>query len=172
MSEAKSPSKLSPDEQREARIAGLIVIGLLMFIFEAYLPRPVPWLKLGLANIATLMALYWIDWRAAITVTVFRIVVGSFFAGGFLSPGFFLSLSGGVLSVCLMALMHKSRIFGILSVSVGGALAHNLAQLAVATWILFDNAVLWYLWPYMMLTALITGTVIGFFSHAMLKRLG
>ncbi len=171
MNEAKRQSKLSPDEQREARIAGLIVIGLLMFIFEAYLPRPVPWLKLGLANIATLIALYWIDWRAATTVTVFRIVIGSFFAGGFLSPGFFLSLSGGLLSIGLMALMHKSGIFGILAVSVAGALAHNFAQLAVAVTILFDNDVLWYLWPYMVLTALTTGGVIGWISHVLLRRL-
>jgi heptaprenyl diphosphate synthase len=51
-----------PAEKREARLAGLIVVGLLLFIFEAYLPRPVPWLKFGLANIVTLIALYWIGW--------------------------------------------------------------------------------------------------------------
>lgn len=85
----KNPSKLSPVELWEARVSGLIVIGLLLFIFEAYLPRPVPWLKFGLANIATLIALYWLGWRAALIVSLFRIVIGSFFTGTLFTPGFF-----------------------------------------------------------------------------------
>lgn len=167
----KNPSKLSPAELWEARVSGLIVIGLLLFIFEAYLPRPVPWLKFGLANIATLIALYWLGWRAALVVSLFRIVIGSFFTGMLFTPGFFLSLSGGLLAVLVMILLFQLRIFSLLTVSIAGALAHNGAQLWVAATLLFRNPVLWYLLPYLLLTGVITGVVTGVFSFWLLKRL-
>jgi len=166
--------KLSPVERRthyEARVAGLIVVGILLFVFENYLPRPIPWLKLGLANIATIIALYWLGWRAAITVSLFRILIGSFFTGNLFSPGFFLSLSGGLLSVIAMGVFYYLQIFGIISVSVIGAVFHSFGQLLVAIYLLFKNPVLWYLFPYLLLAALFTGIVTGLFSYFLLKRI-
>jgi heptaprenyl diphosphate synthase len=166
------PSKPLPVEQvAEARLAGLIVIGLLLFIFEAYLPRPIPWLKFGLANIVTLIALYWMGWRAAIIVSLLRIVIGSFFTGNLFTPGFFLSLSGGVAAVGIMCVLFQLRIFSLLTVSIAGAMMHNFGQLLAAIYILFKNEVLWYLWPYLLFTAIITGIVTGLFSYYLLKRI-
>ena len=168
----ENPLPQLPDKHRiEARIAGLVVVGLLMFIFEAYIPRPIPWLKIGLANITTLIALYWIGWRAALAVALFRIIIGSFFTGLLFSPGFFLSISGGICAVLTMIALHRMRIFGILAISVAGAIMHNVGQLIVAIYLLFDNAVLWYIFPYLLLTAVITGLFVGWFSHHLLKRL-
>jgi heptaprenyl diphosphate synthase len=167
-------SKQLPDKkslQYEARVAGLIVVGLLLFVFENYLPRPIPWLKLGLANIATILALYWLGWKAALTVSVFRILIGSFFTGNLFTPGFFLSISGGLLAVTVMGLFYYLRIFGIISVSVIGAIFHNLGQLLVAVYFLFKNAVIWYLLPVLFLAGLFTGIVIGFFSFYLLRRI-
>lgn len=166
----KSSERL-PVEQRDARLSGLIVVGLLLFIFEAYMPRPVPWLKFGLANIATLIALYWMGWRAAIAVSLYRIVIGSFFTGTLFTPGFFLSLSGGLSAVVLMGILYRSQIFGILTVSIAGALMHNLAQLLIAIYLLFNNPILWYLWPYLLVTGMATGLVIGLFSYYLLRRI-
>ncbi len=167
----KNPSKRLPGKQKEARLAGLIVIGLLLFIFEAFLPRPIPWLKFGLANIATLIALYWMGWTAAVVVSLTRILIGSFFTGNLFTPGFFLSLSGGVAALIGMGILFYLKIFSILSVSVGGSVLHNLGQLVVAIYILFKNSILWYLLPYLMITALITGVVIGLFSYYLLQRI-
>ena len=158
--------------QYEARVAGLIVVGLLLFVFETYLPRPIPWLKLGLANIATIIALYWLGWKAALTVSVFRILIGSFFVGNLFTPGFFLSLSGGLLAVTAMGLFYYLRVFGIISVSVIGAIFHNLGQLLVAVYFLFKNAVIWYLLPVLFLAGLFTGIVVGFISFYLLRRIG
>lgn len=171
MSQPTNPSKLSPDRMQEARIAGLIVIGLLLFVFEAYLPRPVPWLKFGLANIATLIALYWMGWREAVTVTVLRILIGAFFVGTLFTPGFFLSFSGGVMAVLVMSLLYRSGWFSLLAISITGALTHNLTQLVVATYWLFHNPILWYLTPYLLLSGVLTGAVIGVLSHQLLNRL-
>lgn len=167
----KEPSTLLPAEKREAHLAGLIVIGLLLFIFEAYLPRPIPWLKFGLANIATLIALYWMGWKEALIVSLFRIVIGSFFTGNLFTPGFFLSFSGGLSAVLVMGVLYHFKIFSLIAVSTAGALMHNLAQLFVAAYLLFKNPVLWYLLPYLVLTGTITGIAIGLFSYYLLKRL-
>jgi heptaprenyl diphosphate synthase len=160
-----------PAEKREARLAGLIVVGLLLFIFEAYLPRPVPWLKFGLANIVTLIALYWMGWKEAVIVSLFRITIGSFFTGNLFTPGFFLSLSGGLSAVFLMGMLYYFKIFSLLTVSIGGSLMHNLAQLIVAAGLLFKNAVVWYLLPYLLLSGVLTGVVTGLFSYFLLRRL-
>jgi heptaprenyl diphosphate synthase len=163
-----------PDEkslQYEARVAGLIVVGLLLFVFEAYLPRPIPWLKLGLANIATIIALYWLGWRAALTVSIFRILIGSFFTGNLFTPGFFLSVSGGLLAVSAMCVFFSPRIFGVITISVIGALFHNLGQLLIAVYFLFKNPIIWYLLPVLFLAGLLTGIAIGFISFYLLKRM-
>lgn len=168
------PLKQPPDKQNlqyEARIAGLIVVGLLLFIFESYLPRPIPWLKLGLANIATVIALYWLNWKAAVMVSLFRILIGSFFTGNLLTPGFFLSISGGLLAVIAMGIFFHFKIFGIISISVIGAVFHNLGQLLVAIYVLFQNNIIWYLLPVLFVTGLVTGVIIGMFSFYLLKRI-
>lgn len=167
----KSLSKQLPDNASEAQLAGLIVVGLLMFIFEAYIPRPIPWLKLGLANVATILALYWLGWRAAVLVSVFRIVIGAFFTGMLFSPGFFLSLSGGLAAVLAMAVLWRMGCFGIIAVSISGAIAHSFTQLLVAVYFLFNNSVLWYVLPYLLLTAILTGALVGWFSRYLLLRL-
>jgi heptaprenyl diphosphate synthase len=153
----------------EARIAGLVVFGLLLFIFESYLPRPIPWLKFGLANIATLIALYWLGWKEALLVSLYRIVIGAFFVGNLFTPGFFLSISGGLLAVLMMGIFFHLKIFGIISVSIAGSIFHNLGQVVVAVAVLFKNAIVWYILPYLLLTALFTGVVIGIFSFYLLK---
>jgi heptaprenyl diphosphate synthase len=157
--------------QYEARVAGLIVIGLLLFIFENYLPRPVPWMKLGLANIVTVIALYWLNWKAAVIVTLFRILIGSFFTGNLFTPGFFLSISGGIFAVTAMGIIFHLRIFGIISVSITGAIFHNVGQLLFAIYILFKNSVIWYLLPVLFLAGLITGFIVGLFNFSLLKRI-
>jgi heptaprenyl diphosphate synthase len=173
MSKTRSLKQL-PDKEDllyEARIAGLIVVGLLLFIFESHLPRPIPWLKLGLANIATVTALYWLDWKAAVIVSLFRIFIGSFFTGNLLTPGFFLSINGGLFAVIAMGIFFHFKIFGIISISVIGAVFHNLGQLLIAIYILFQNNIIWYLLPVLFVTGLVTGVIIGLFSFYLLQRI-
>ena len=79
--------------RKEAHLAALVAIGLLLFLFEAFIPRPVPWLKFGIANIATLIALYWYGAAAALLVALSRILIGALFTGNILTPGFLLSFS-------------------------------------------------------------------------------
>jgi len=167
-----NPSRLdlSLAEKTDARLAGLIVLGLLLFLFESFIPRPLPWLKFGLSNIATLIALYWLGWKEAIVVSLFRILVGAFFTGNLLTPGFFLSACGGLAALSSMIILSQSKGFSIIAVSICGAVMHNLAQLTLAAEWLFNNPVLWYLLPYLVATGVLTGAVIGWFSRKLLLR--
>ena len=101
---------------------------------EALIPTPVPWLRLGLANIITLTTLYLYGLRAGMTVTLTRVFIRSLLAGTFLGPAFIMSLGGGVVSTLFMwGLMSLlGRLSGPVSVSIIGALAHNITQLFLA----------------------------------------
>ncbi len=156
---------------RDAHLAGLILLGLILFIFEAFIPKPLPWLKLGLANIVTLIALYWYGASAALLVSLTRILLGSLFIGSLLTPGFFLSLSGGLLAVLAMIFFFRLRLFGIWGISLVGAAFHGIGQIAVSDFLLFRNPVVWHLLPYLILYSLASGTIIGFIAYFLLKRL-
>jgi heptaprenyl diphosphate synthase len=155
------------------RTALLVGFGLVMFFFESILPRPLPWAKPGLANIATLLALYWLGASSAWVVTLLRVLLGSFFIGSFLNPGFWLSLAGGLAASATMTLLKKiaSTQFSIIGVSLAGALAHVLAQIAVAGWLIVRRPEIVYLLPAMLWPALFAGLVVGLTALFLLERL-
>lgn len=167
--------KPSPDKtgyMEEAHLAGLIALGLLLFLFEAYIPRPLPWLKLGLANTVTVIALYWYGGIAGLMVSLARIIIGSVFTGNFLTPGFLLSFGGGLLAVLTMIFFFKARLFGIWGISLAGAAAHNLGQILAGYFVLFENPVILQLLPYLILYSTISGTIVAMIGYALLRRIG
>ncbi|MGQ9559271.1 MAG: Gx transporter family protein [Candidatus Oleimicrobiaceae bacterium] len=149
----------------------LVATGLVLFLFENLIPRPLPWMKPGLANTAGLVALYLFGAREAAAVTFLRVVVGALILGTLFNPSFFLSLGGGITAVIAMtAVRHFGQeFFSIVGVSVCGAAGHNLAQLSLAYALIVRRAELLFLLPAMMLTAIFTGVVVGLLSHLMLS---
>jgi heptaprenyl diphosphate synthase len=156
-----------------ARTALLAGFGLVMFLFESILPRPLPWAKPGLANIATLVALYVLGPGSAWAVTLLRVLVGSFFIGSFFNPGFWLSLSSGLAAVATMTLLkqYASARFSIVGISLAGALAHVLAQFGVAGLLIVRRLEILYLLPAMLWPALFAGIVVGIAGFLLLERL-
>jgi heptaprenyl diphosphate synthase len=151
-------------------MAVLITFAVVIHTVEAALPlpMPVPGVRLGLANIITLLAVVLYGLRSGLLVAVLRTVLGSFFTGSFLGFGFWLSLSGGVLSCLVMALallLVKRRVISLLSVSVLGAVTHNLAQLAAASLIISNFALFRGYFPLLLLLAVPTGIFTGMAAH-------
>jgi heptaprenyl diphosphate synthase len=70
-------------------ILSLIVTRVVLHRLEILIPLPSPWIKLGLANVMTLVTLTFFGLRDALTVTLLRIMLGSIVGGTFLSPTFF-----------------------------------------------------------------------------------
>ena len=128
----------------------------------------IPGMKLGLANIVVLAALYTGGAKAGITVSIIRIILVGLTFGNPYSAIY--GLSGGVISLAVMIALKKTDFFGVMGVSMAGGVAHNLGQLLCAMILLKLPAVFTYL-SYLMLVGTVTGVLIGIIDEEVLKRL-
>ncbi|HIP06844.1 MAG TPA: Gx transporter family protein [Mariprofundaceae bacterium] len=138
----------------------LLAIGL--HVFEAALPSLGPWFKFGLANIMTLLALMYLGARAAFTLAIARVIIGSMFIGTLFTPTFFISLAGALTAATVMVLLYKifPRI-SLISLSVLAAVAHMSGQfVTVETWFIQQSA-LYYLLPPLLALSCISGWING-----------
>ena len=126
--------------------------------FPLSLAIPIPGIKLGLANIVTVFALYALGPAQALLILTGRCLLGAVFAGNMNALIF--SLLGGFSAMLVMILLSRSRHLSIYGVSVGGAAAHNCGQIAAACLTLGSMAPLYYL-PILLGASLITGAVTG-----------
>jgi len=144
-------------------LARLAAVALGLTVLEAAIPSPLPGVKPGLANIVVLIVLARYGWRAAAWVSLLRVMAGSLLFGNFLAPGFFLSLSGALCSLAVLALsMHlPQRWFGAVTHSVLAAFAHISGQMLVVYLWLIPHSGIAYLLPVFAAAALVFGTVNG-----------
>ncbi len=146
-----------------ALLAMLVSVALVLHVVENMLPIPyiAPGVKLGLANIVSLMAIIIFGFREALAVVLLRTFLGSLLGG--VPSNFFFSAAGGALSTIVMYAMYKwgSTKFSMVGISVMGAVAHNAGQLFVAG-IIVENFGLYIYLPVLMVSAVVTGVFIGF----------
>ena len=144
-----------------AQSAVLVALALALSYTERFIPLqlviPLPGVKLGLANIATLVALYALGWQKTIPIVVVRCFLGALFGG---LTGILFSLTGGLISLGVMAACKKTPIFSIYGVSILGAAAHNIGQI-LAAMALMGSIYVWAYLPYLLLIAIFTGTATG-----------
>ena len=150
----------TPEDHHIARMAAL-ALGLT--VLEAAIPSPLPGVKPGLANIITLIVLARYGWRVAAWVSLLRVVAGGLLLGSFLTPGFFLSLSGALCSLAVLAVSQHlpKRWFGAVTHSIFGAFTHIAGQLLLVYFWLIPHLGLLYLVPIFAVAALLFGTVNG-----------
>jgi heptaprenyl diphosphate synthase len=172
MPDAKQLVKLTttPEDHRIAQLAAA-AIGL--SLIDAAIPLPLPGIKPGLANIVTLIVLARYGWIAAAWVSGLRIFAGSLLLGYFLSPGFFMSLTGALFSLLTLALAIRlpRRYFGPVSWSVLAAFAHIGGQLLLARWWLIPHDGLFLLLPFFAVAALVFGIINGLIAARLLEEL-
>ncbi len=157
------------DTKRLARLALLTAVALILFTVEAQLPPlvPVTGVKLGLANIVTVYAMFRYGPRDALMILLARVFLGSVFAGAMMT--FLFSLAGGLL--CWLAMIPLRRILTekqIWVCGVIGAVVHNIGQMIVCVAVYKTTAVLVYL-PVLMLSGIVTGLFTGFAAQFLLK---
>jgi heptaprenyl diphosphate synthase len=151
-------------------LAVLITFAIVIHTVEAALPvpMPVPGIRLGLANIITLLTLILFGLRSGLLVAILRTILGSLFIGGLFGFGFWLSITAGVVSCLAMALalIPKSKgLISLVSVSVIGAAVHNLTQLTMASLIISNLALLQGYYPLLLLLSVPTGVFTGLAAH-------
>lgn len=152
-----------------ARFALLTALAMALSWLESLLVLPglLPGMKVGLANLAVLFALYRLGLREAAAVSLVRVVLAAATFGNAYS--FAYSLAGAALSLAVMAILKRLDRFSILGVSIAGAVCHNLAQLLVAMAVLGTARLGWYL-PALLVSGVAAGTAMGAAGAAVTER--
>lgn len=152
--------------------AVMIALALALSYVERFIPLqlviPLPGIKLGLANVVTLVALYRLRSRYAFAILIPRCILGAVFGGGI--TGLLFSLTGGLLALLTMTLAKKTPLFSVYGVSVLGAAAHNVGQILAAMVLLRSVYVGAYL-PWLLIAAIVTGILTGAAGSGILHAL-
>ena len=127
----------------------------------------IPGVKLGLANLIVVIALYRMGVREAYVLSVVRVILAGFLFGNLFAILY--SLAGGLLSLTVMVFFKKTEKFSVLGVSMAGAVFHNIGQLIMAAIVLERLSITYYL-PVLMISGIVTGLLIGIVANEMLKR--
>ncbi len=155
-----------------ARLGLFTGAALALFAFEQLIPRPLPWMKLGLANLAVLLALLAQGPVAALIVQLTKWLAGSLLTGSLGGPAFAIAGIAGAGSWAAMSLVQRTtgRLFSPLGLSLIGATAHQTLQL-VSAGLFVQQLGLLSLLPLSLLSALLSGAFIGLLSSAVLRKL-
>ena len=169
-SQAKTPRKADRRTRLLAISAMFAALALIFSYVEVLIPIPVPipGIKLGLANLVIVIAIYRMGFRYAFTINMVRIVAaGLLFSGVF---GMIYSLAGGILSIVIMYLLYRTGKFSMVGVSMAGGVCHNLGQLLTACLLLENTGILSY-FSVLLFSGLISGIAIGILAYIIEKRL-
>ncbi|MCF0261844.1 MAG: Gx transporter family protein [Sphaerochaetaceae bacterium] len=158
------------ETRKVARMGLLISLAMILSFIESRIPAfvAIPGIKVGLANIVVVFALYKLGFKEAFVISIIRVVLAALLFGTILSMAY--STAGALLSLLGMAVLKKSKLFGLVAVSVTGAVLHNLGQVITACLLLQSSSIAYYA-PYLIFSAVIAGIVIGVAAAIILKRL-
>ena len=162
-------NRRSYEKTRRIALSGLLfALAMALSFIEGTLVIPglLPGMKLGLANIVTVFALYQLGASAALAILLTRCLLGGLFAGN-LSAMLF-SVLGGLTAMLVMIFLRRLPKLSVYGVSIGGAAAHNIGQMAAAVITLGSTMVLGYL-PFLLAVSLFTGALTGFITALLLR---
>ena len=150
-------------------LALTISFALILSYIESRIPAlvAIPGIKVGLANIAVIFALYKFGAKEAILVSILRILLVSMMFGSPVSMIY--SIAGAVLSLGSMILLKRLTPLREVTISVVGGVMHNLGQIATASLMLSTNVVAYYL-PFLILSGTIAGIAVGVVSALLIRR--
>lgn len=148
----------------------LISLALILSFVEAKIPLnfAIPGIKMGLPNIVIVFALYALGAKAAITISIVRVlIIGILFGNG---ASFIYSIAGAILSLTMMIILKKMNILSTKGVSIVGGVAHNLGQILMAI-ILLESILISYYFPFLCLSGVVSGVIIGILADYVIKRI-
>lgn len=151
--------------------AMLAALAMIFSYVEALIPVNfgIPGIKLGIANLVTVVGLYFLNPGEVLLIAVSRIVLVSFLFGNGMSLIY--SLAGGLVSFAAMLLLKKAGRFSISGVSMAGGIFHNAGQLLVAAFVV-KNIKLFCYFPVLLISGTLTGALIGILAGRILPVVG
>jgi heptaprenyl diphosphate synthase len=156
--------------KKYAYLGLMIALAFVFSYIEFLLPinLGIPGVKLGLANLVVIVAIYTIGTRDAFLLSVIRIVLVAFTFGNM--SAMLYSLAGGMLSFLVMAAAKRLGWFSTKGVSVLGGIFHNVGQILMAMAILQTAQLIYYL-PVLMISGIVTGFLIGLLAALIITRI-
>ncbi len=165
------PDKKQSSSAKKTAVSGLMTALALIFSYiEVLIPFNfgVPGVKLGIANLVVIVALYRLGKKYAFGINIVRVLVaGLLFSGVF---GMLYSLAGAILSFAVMVAVKSVKIFSVTGVSIAGAVAHNFGQILVATF-LVENLKMFAYFPVLIFSGVASGAIIGIIAYFIIDRL-
>ena len=156
--------------KKVAKIGIFVALAMIFSYIEVLIPFSfgIPGVKLGIANIVVVTALYLMTPGEAFMISMVRIfLMGILFGNG---VSLLYSFAGGILSFLVMYLFRKWNWFSVIGVSVLGGVFHNLGQILSAAFVIRSEKILYY-FPVLLLAGVITGALIGFLSEKIVKAM-
>lgn len=156
--------------QKTAYLGLLTALAILFGYIETLIPFfvGIPGVKLGLANIVTVLVLYLFDGRSACAVMLARVLAVGFLFGN--AYGILYSLAGAVLSLLGMCLLFRCDKISVVGVSITGGILHNIGQLLVAAFAVKELRLSYYA-PVLIIAGTLTGLLIGILAAIIYKYL-
>ena len=151
-------------------LALTVSFAMVLSYIESRIPAfvAIPGIKVGLANIAVIFALYKLGTREAVVVSILRVMIVSMLFGSVASLIY--SVAGAVLSLSVMILLKKLTPLSEVTISVFGGVMHNVGQIVAASFMLSTNVVVYYL-PFLLISGTLAGIAIGVASALLIKRI-
>ncbi len=166
--------KSSSQSVKRLSVYGLLIaLAFVLSYVETLIPMAalgivIPGVKIGLANVVVMVALYTMGARDALVLSLIRILLVGFTFGNTVSMIY--SLGGGLLSYLVMVLLKKAKVFQMITVSIAGGIFHNVGQILMAMLVLENAGVAAYL-PVLFLSGTVTGLLIGLLGGEVAKRI-
>lgn len=155
-----------------SRLSMLLALSVALNIIETFVPLfngIIPGLKLGLANIVILISLYIYGFKDTLLLSILRVFIVGILRTGLFSMSFFFSLSGAILSICMMFVAKKFSKLSIIGISIVGSLSHTIGQILIA--VIFYNINMIYYMALSLILSIPTGIIIGFLANEVKKTL-
>ena len=153
----------------------LALLGAMCFFLSAIeymIPKPMPFIRIGLANLPLLLALDILSFRRFFLLASIKVLGQALISGTLFSYIFLFSLAGTFASAFAMYILHRvlgSRLVSFIGISTLGAMVSNVSQLALAYIFIFGESVM-YIAPPFLFTGIITGVVLGLFCEVFTRQ--
>ena len=157
------------NSRKVALLSLTIALAMILSYVESQIPSAVaiPGVKMGLANLAVIFTLYKLGVKEAIVVSIVRVLMLATLFGNAVSLIY--SISGATLALIVMFVLKATNKFSTVGVSVAGGVMHNVGQI-IAACILLETDILKYYFPFLLVSGIASGIVIGLVSAALIKR--
>ena len=160
---------MTVSQNKIAIMAAFIALSSALYAIETFIPKPFPFIRVGLANIIVLFVIIQFGFMEGLILGVSKSIIGSIITGSLLSPSFILSISGSFVAVLLMYAIWKTHLFGIIGLSVLGSVGNIITQLLIVSLLFTGIPSAKYLFPLLVIVGTINGIITGFFTFYLLK---